>query len=631
MFDEVIHVVDFKRYFSNLFLKLVPAIYLDVDSRSQRLGCGHLRWLAHRREVVNPMNDKKLGKKIAEASNDDIVCIPSRMTNEDESEAYSRSLILEQYFSKSLSRGEAQEALGVKKSRFRDLCRIYKSVTSHLGLVKGKRGPKPGSSRTPQEYIPILEAAYKVAYRTKRASVAGVKREADVRAKGKGLLPLTTHQVRTFVLSKTQKDLDKRKLGKDEYKQKHELRVGKRIVTRLNDVWEMDHTQVDILLVDELDRNRIIGRPWVTMIICALTRVIIGFYLTLRNPNFDSVGAALIFAVLDKEKILVKHGKKSGIYPFCGLPKLIYTDNAAEFVSDYLKVRCARYKIKWDHRPIGKKHYGGTIERVIGRFMTSDVHFLPGATGSNVTEREAFESEHNAKFDFAQFGHWFFSRVVAYNGTIHASLHCSPRRAWDRELAKCPDSLRRIVGEENELLFRMTFLPSDTVTHKIGRTGIYFAGRRYMSDELKEYVGLNHDYEIKYDPMGDLSKIWVKFSDDRYVVGYCIHSREGLSDNWEAYTERRDFLRHHPVLPGQTLGSYDWEDVHAFDAHVESRRIESAVEKGHRAFRSGEQSDGIPELHNSDFLPNSKQNSKEAPGSAITDSIPIIRSSEDDV
>ncbi|MNF64159.1 Transposon Tn7 transposition protein TnsB [compost metagenome] len=457
-----------------------------------------------------------------------------------------------------------------------------------------------------------------------------MKREADARAKAIGLLPLTTHQVGKFVSSKTQKDRDKRKMGKDEYKQKHELRIGKRIVTSLNEVWEMDHTQVDLLLVDELDRNRIIGRPWVTMIICVLTKVIVGFYLTLRHPNFDSVGAALIFAVLDKEKNLIKYGKKSGVYPFCGLPKLIYTDNAAEFVSDYLKVRCGRYGIKWDHRPIGKKHYGGTIERVIGRFMTSDVHFLPGATGSNVTEREAFESEHNAKFDFIQFGHWFFSRVVAYHGTIHASLRCSPRKAWDRELIKSPASLKRIVGEENEELFRMTFLPSDSMTHKIGRTGIFFAGRRYMSDELKEYVGLNHDYEIKYDPMGDLSKIWVKFSEDRYVVADCINSREGLSDKWEAYTEKRDFLRHHPVLPGQTLGSYDWEDVHAFDAHEESREIEKAVEKVHRGLGRGEKGNEISESQKRDFLPNTKQKSEEVPGSAITDIIPIIRSSEGD-
>ncbi|WP_024690593.1 DDE-type integrase/transposase/recombinase [Pseudomonas tremae] len=559
---------------------------------------------------------------------DDVFVVPPRMTREDEFEAARRWDIVEQFLAGNLSRYEAESELGVKGSRFRDLCRDFKRSANHLGMVRGKRGPKPGTSRTPPHYLPILQASYKAAFRSKRASVAAVKREADLRAKAAGLPPLTTHQVRTFVLAIPKRDRDKRQLGKDEFKQKHEVRVGSRIVSRLNEVWQMDHTQVDLLVVDEFDRNRIIGRPWVTMIICVLTRVIVGFYLSMRYPNLNTVAAALVFAVLDKDQRLVDHGKKPGIYPACGLPEIIHTDNAAEFVSDYLKIKLKRYGVKWEHRPKHKKFYGGAIERVIGTFMTRHVHFLPGATGSNVGEREAFESEYNAKFDFKQLVNWFFHRVIVYHGTIHRALGHSPRTAWNREALKLTAVPRRIIGIQNETAFRMTFLPSDTQNHPVTRLGVYFAGRQYMSKELLPYVSSGEDYEIKYNPLGSLSEIWVIVSDELYIRAECVICRDGLSENWEAYTERRDYLRHNPVLKGQTPGSLDWSDEHAFDSHEESRRIEEEVEEQHKAYKKSQS----PKSKKARQENIDSRSEEELPAvtNALTPAIPKIRTNDYD-
>lgn len=559
---------------------------------------------------------------------EDVFVVPPRMTREDEFEAAERWDTVEQFLAGNLSRAEAESELGVKSSRFRDLCRDFKRSANHLGMVKGKRGPKPGSSRTPSHYIPILEASYKAAFKSKRASIAAVKREADVRAKASGLPPLTYHQVRTFVLAIPRKERDRKQLGKDEFKQKHEVRVGSRVVTRLNEVWEMDHTQVDLLVVDEFDRSRIIGRPWVTMIICVLTRVIVGFYLSLRYPNLDTVAAALVFAILDKDQKLVEYGKKPGLYPACGLPEIIHTDNAAEFVSDYLKIKLKRYGVKWEHRPKDKKFYGGTIERVIGTFMTRHVHFLPGSTGSNVGEREAFESEKNAKFDFKQFAKWFFHRVIVYHGTKHRALGHSPRTAWTREALKLAGVPRRIVGIRNETAFRMAFLPSDTQKHPVTRLGVYFAGRQYMSDELLPYVSTGETYEVKYNPLGSLSEIWVNVSHDVYIRAVCVICREGLSDNWEAYTERRDYLRHNPVLKGQTPGSLDWGDEHAFDSYEESQRIEEEVEEQHKLYMKSKNTES-KKTHDKPAISNSEGESPTTT-SSLTSAIPKIKTNDYD-
>lgn len=58
-----------------------------------------------------------------------------------------------------------------------------------------------------------------------------------------------------------------------------------------------------------------------------------------------------------------------------GKPLLLYIDNGAEFKSEALRRGCEQHGISLDYRPIGKTHYGGIIERVIGTLMQK-IHAL---------------------------------------------------------------------------------------------------------------------------------------------------------------------------------------------------------------------------------------------------------------
>ena len=66
---------------------------------------------------------------------------------------------------------------------------------------------------------------------------------------------------------------------------------------------QIDHTLVDIVVVDEFDREPI-GRPWLTLAIDVATRMVPGFYLSLEAPSATSVAMALSMAVLPKNKFL---------------------------------------------------------------------------------------------------------------------------------------------------------------------------------------------------------------------------------------------------------------------------------------------------------------------------------------
>ena len=156
-------------------------------------------------------------------------------------------------------------------------------------------------------------------------------------------------------------------------------------------VGQIDRTLVDIHVVDD-DRRQSVGRPWITLAMDVATRCILGFHLSLEAPGGASVAACIAHACLPKEKWLRALDIKAE-WPLWGLPERTQADNAREFRTDALSRGCDKWGIRIDWRPVGRPHYGGHIERLIGTLM-GRIHLLPGTTQSNPqAARTAFAPE----------------------------------------------------------------------------------------------------------------------------------------------------------------------------------------------------------------------------------------------
>lgn len=68
-------------------------------------------------------------------------------------------------------------------------------------------------------------------------------------------------------------------------------------------------------------------------------------------------------------------GGQGTMHRYWGTPAAVGADNAAEFTSDAFEATL-NYRIDLLLRPIGKKHYGGHVERLIGTLM-GKAHMLP--------------------------------------------------------------------------------------------------------------------------------------------------------------------------------------------------------------------------------------------------------------
>jgi putative transposase len=283
---------------------------------------------------------------------------------------------------------------------------------------------------------------------------------------------------------------------------------GEYIATRPLEIVQIDHTLVDVIVVDEQSRAPM-RRPWITLAMDVQTRMVVGFYLSLDAPSRASIGLCLLHAVYDKTSWMAERDIDVP-WPVAGLPETLHADNGPDFRSRAFERACRNYGIQLIWRPPGQPHFGGHIERLIGTQMGA-VHLLPGTTFSNPSERGSYQSSHAARMTLRELERWIGWEIAGhYHQRIHRGLHRPPIAVWREYEERL--NFRLPV---DRLQFWVSFLPEEERT--LRRDGIHFCHIRYWSDALAADVGhAEGKLLIKYDPR-DLSRIFVRRPSGRFV------------------------------------------------------------------------------------------------------------------
>ena len=324
------------------------------------------------------------------------------------------------------------------------------------------------------------------------------------------------------------------------------------------DVVQIDHTLVDVMVVDREHRESI-GRPWLTLAIDVASRAIVGFSVSLENPSALSVSLVLSHAVLPKTSWLADRELQTLDWPMAGLPRLIHVDNAKEFHSQALLRGCQEYSIAIEHRPRRQPHLGGHIERLIGTMMGA-VHLLPGTTFSNANEKGSYDSEERAVLTLAELERWLALQIAGvYHLSEHSALGETPLEAWREGVAKRKQPLRYPPSAEE---FFLDFLPA--VSRMVQRDGIHFHQIRYWHNVLSPWAGrLKKPLWVKYDPR-NLSRVYVRDPEGQHWPVPYADLRQPPIALWEL-TEARKRLRRR--------GSADPTECALFANILEQRRI----------------------------------------------------------
>jgi putative transposase len=264
---------------------------------------------------------------------------------------------------------------------------------------------------------------------------------------------------------------------------------------------QIDHTLVDVILVDDLERKPI-GRPWLTLVVDVASRAVLGFFLSLNAPSSLSVALALSQAVLPKGAYLAKQ-KVEAAWPMQGLPRTLQVDNAKEFHAQSLIRGCRQHGIELVYRPPARPHLGGHIERLMGTLM-GEVHLLPGTTFGSVAQRGAYDSQGEATMTLEELETWLAWQIAGvYHLQPHATLKVSPLEAWRAGAASMKQPIRQPKDAQG---FYIDFLPYER--RRIGREGIRLFNVHYWHGALGPLVNRGGRYVVKYDPR-DLSRVFV--------------------------------------------------------------------------------------------------------------------------
>jgi putative transposase len=288
---------------------------------------------------------------------------------------------------------------------------------------------------------------------------------------------------------------------------------GQYVASRPLETVQIDHTEVDLFLVDETTREAMSVRPWLTLAIDVCTRMVVGFHLSMDRPSRVSIGLCMLNAVYEKSAWL-KENAIDARWPAAGLPEALHADNGADFRSRAFSWACREEGIKLIWRPVGAPRYGGHIERLIGTIM-GRVHFYPGTTFANPSARQDNDSAGFSAMTFREFECALGWEIAGrYNQEIHSALLRPPIAVWDEHETSTP-----LRMPKDRMAFWASFLPD--AYRKLRPDGIWIHDLPYWSNALSAEVGRHTgDVLIKYDPR-DVSRIFIQHP----VSGHFIEAR----------------------------------------------------------------------------------------------------------
>lgn len=258
-------------------------------------------------------------------------------------------------------------------------------------------------------------------------------------------------------------------------------------VDRLHAIWQIDHTKVDIILVDEKDRVSI-GRPWITLAIDVYSRMVVGWYVSFDPPGTLGTGICISNAILPKEVWLAKLGVNHP-WPCQGKPRIIQADNAKEFRGNTLKMACEEHDFDLKFRKVKKPNYGAHIERMLGTLL-EEIHALDGATFSNPQEKGDYDSIGEASMTLDEFEYWLANLILGvYHNRKHATLNCAPIKRYSDGIfgdENTPGVGMLPIAADPEKL-RIDFLPFEERT--IQPYGVVLDYIQYHDPVLDKWIG----------------------------------------------------------------------------------------------------------------------------------------------
>lgn len=421
------------------------------------------------------------------------------------------------------------KTLGVHTATVYRWVKRLKATGNIVELAKLKPSGGRGKPRINPLADAIIGEVIEERFLTKqRPNAERLMRDITMRCRRAGIQVPHASTVRRRISRVSDRVIVERRLGKKAADDKYAPRTGSfPNADYPGAVWQIDHTPLDLVIVDDVHRRHI-GRPWLTVAIDVYSRCIAGFYLSLDKPSEVSVGMCLVHAMLPKDGWLMAYGVKAR-WPVFGRPNTVHADNAKEFNSSMITRAAEQHRFRVEWRKVKTPNWGGHIERLLGTF-NRELHALPGTTFSNIAERGEYAPHKEAALTFDELGVYLGEYICnVYHQKVHSSINRPPIRLYEAGLlgdgTQPGRGLPRPPADPSAL--RLDFMP--ILERSVQQYGIKIDGLTYYDPVLDSWIrakdpetGKLRKFVIRRDPR-DVSLIY--FLDPTTKQYYGIHFR----------------------------------------------------------------------------------------------------------
>lgn len=336
--------------------------------------------------------------------------------------------------------------------------------------------------------------------------------------------------------------------GRRDFLQNHRAITGSATEDAMGiGMYAIDGTVGDIYLVSSLDRNKVISRPLIYLIVDIFSRCIVGLSVSIENMSAESLRIALANTFENKMEFC-KRTLDMDIcendWPIHYLPHTLLADRGSELISDDLTQVVENLHIKIQNVAPHRPELKGVCERFFQTLQSHLAPFLPGAVQKDHSKRGGQDYRKKAVLNLREYSQILVRCALYYNNGHYLSDYPLTKQMIEAKVPPIPIKLFEWgLKNGNGLLRSMTYdqirsnvLPTSqaTIDNKgISFKGLYYSCKTALKEKWFSNARTNGSWkiEVRYDPQ-DMSRLYLRRDRRNYEV--CT-----LIEHYEMYQSAR--------------------------------------------------------------------------------------------
>jgi transposase InsO family protein len=286
--------------------------------------------------------------------------------------------------------------------------------------------------------------------------------------------------------------------------------------------YQIDATIADVFLVSRSDRNRIIGRPVLYVVIDVFSRMIVGIYVGLEGPSWIGAMMALSNTAEDKVAFCARYGRviSEDEWPCHHLPATLLGDGG-EIESSLIEMLINNFNVTVETSAPYRADWKGIVERRFRLLPAVFRPYVPGYIETDYRTRGGTDYRYDAALDVDDFIRVIIECVLYFNNFHEISKYDKdrdvasdgvppiPTDLWDWGIENRSGALRSFPVD----LVRFSLMPVGQAT--VTEHGLQFEGSYYTSTKAMEELWFDRarqdgrwKIQVSYDSR-DMDQIYI--------------------------------------------------------------------------------------------------------------------------